>query len=154
MLQSLLRDRFGLVLGSREQREMPVYELLIDRSDKRLGPTLIQVADEKGCDDERAKWRKETTIPLGAMTFSPCGPGVAGLVTFAHVWVKDGLVLDKTGLTGTWFVGAHFATPMSTNSSLPSFYTAIREQLGLRLERSRGLVDVFVITAIEQPSEN
>jgi uncharacterized protein (TIGR03435 family) len=152
MLQSLLRDRFGLVLG-REQREMPVYELLIDRDDKRLGPTLIQIADEKDCDAERARLLKQRRTVSGGMVLGECG-SLDMLVRFALAYVKDGIVLDKTGLGGAWSFYTHFATPMAANASLPSFFTAIREQLGLRLERSRGPVDVLVIESVQQPTEN
>jgi uncharacterized protein (TIGR03435 family) len=138
MLQSLLRERFRLAFG-REQREMPVYELVVDRNDKRLGPSLIQIADEKDCDAERARLLKQSiSAPIRtSMVLRECG-SLDMLVRFALAYVKDGVVLDKTGLTGTWSFYTRFS--FGPDTSLPSFFTALREQLGLRLERGRGMV--------------
>jgi uncharacterized protein (TIGR03435 family) len=152
MVQSLLRDRFRLIVG-REQRQMPVYELVVDRNDKRLGPSLIQMADEKDCDAERERLLKQSTsAPIRAgMVLRECG-SLDMLVRFAVAYVKDGVVLDRTGLTGTWSFYTQFS--FGPDTSLPSFFTAIREQLGLRLERGRGLVDVLIVQSIQQPTDN
>jgi uncharacterized protein (TIGR03435 family) len=79
------------------------------------------------------------------------------------------IVVNRTGLTGTWLFSAYFADPTSgrlsslasddvrqptINSDLPSFFTAMREQLGLRLERQIGPVDVLVIESVQQPTDN
>jgi len=132
---------------------MPVYDLLVDRNDRRLGPALIQIADEKDCDAERVRLLKQPRATPGGLVLRECG-SLDMLVRFALAYVADGIVVDKTGLTGPWSFFAHFTMPFDAYSILPSFSTALREQLGLRLERSRGPVDALVIEAIEQPSEN
>ena len=50
------------------------------------------------------------------------------------------------------FFGPDLPDPKSANPDLPSFVTALREQLGLKLERARGLVDVLVIDSVEMPT--
>lgn len=79
------------------------------------------------------------------------------------------LVLDKTGLRGnysfkfkfhwmgktpTTMLGRSADDPPSSDSSEVSLFTALREQLGLKLESTKALVDTLVIKHIEQPSEN
>jgi uncharacterized protein (TIGR03435 family) len=49
MLQGLLEDRFGLIVR-KEQREMPIHALLLDRSDGRLGPNLVKLSDTMTCE--------------------------------------------------------------------------------------------------------
>jgi uncharacterized protein (TIGR03435 family) len=78
-------------------------------------------------------------------------------------------VVDKTGINGTFKVVLTFATDDSTvrfpdapigvespaaNDAAPNIFTAIQEQLGLKLESSRGPVEVMVIDHVEKPSEN
>ena len=84
-------------------------------------------------------------------------------------------VVDKTGLTGVFDIDMRFtpdslddpflprtgggpnagpAGPVSADPSLPSLFTALRDQLGLRLEGSRASVDVLVVDDVRQPTEN
>jgi uncharacterized protein (TIGR03435 family) len=69
-------------------------------------------------------------------------------------------VIDSTGLTGTWdidltFSPDGFAAPATTpQDSGPSLFTALQEQLGLRLEPSTGPVQVLMVDRIERPTEN
>jgi uncharacterized protein (TIGR03435 family) len=67
-------------------------------------------------------------------------------------------VIDRTGLTGLWdytltYSGEPRSTPDSANGA-PSLFAAVQEQLGLKLERQRGLVDAFVIKSVEPPTDN
>ena len=70
-------------------------------------------------------------------------------------------IVDKTGLAGVWNVkmtrfigGAVSAAPDAANDDRPTMVVALREMLGLKLERSRGPVDVIVIDRAERPTEN
>lgn len=69
-------------------------------------------------------------------------------------------VLDNTGLEGNYDFSLHWTLDLSpgdqalTDSSGPSLFTALREQLGLRIEATRGPVEVIVIDGAERPSEN
>jgi uncharacterized protein (TIGR03435 family) len=154
MLRSLLQDRFKLATHN-ERREMPVYALVVDRRDGQLGPGLTI-----GCPQQDV--RPPAQAPPGAMTTTGCG-SVATLVRGASL-IMQGPVIDKTGLVGTFAWSMYSAPPVGGNFgpraggsgdlSLPSYTTALREQLGLRLDATRGPVEVVVIDSAERPSEN
>jgi uncharacterized protein (TIGR03435 family) len=81
----------------------------------------------------------------------------------ASVLSQQGLgrvVLDNTGLTGrydfklTWASDSVAADPNSTDTSGPSIFTAVSEQLGLKLEPQKGPVPVLIVDHIEVPSAN
>jgi uncharacterized protein (TIGR03435 family) len=72
--------------------------------------------------------------------------GIAGLLGS----MLQGTVEDKTGLPGRYDFTLQYTYP----ESYPTLTTAIQEQLGLKLERTLGSVDIFVIDHIERPSEN
>jgi uncharacterized protein (TIGR03435 family) len=88
-----------------------------------------------------------------------CGP----LISLAEIASRfvDLPVFDRTGLTGRWSATLYFLpAPQGTrpgvapDPSLASFPTALQEQLGLKLEATRGPVDVMVIDSVQQPTEN
>ena len=62
-------------------------------------------------------------------------------------------VVDRTGLNGRWDLFVTFAPEGSTDSDAPQLFTALQEQLGLKLESTRGPVDVFVIDRVERPTD-
>lgn len=62
-------------------------------------------------------------------------------------------MVDRTGLTGSWDIELTF-NPDSPGDPRPSLFTALQEQLGLRLEPSRAPVQVLVIDRIERPADN
>ena len=67
------------------------------------------------------------------------------------------IVIDKTGLTGRSEFSYKWAPDLSATDagdSRVSFMTALEEQLGLKLERTRGLIDVLVIDSVERPTPN
>jgi uncharacterized protein (TIGR03435 family) len=144
MMQSLLADRFRLV-SHRETRELPIYALLVDRS----GPK-IQLRDA-GAD-------------LGRNTFGMPGSGhLVGTKVTTRMLAKvlseqlNRSVDDVTRLEGIFDFTLEWApeTDVANASGRPSIFTAIREQLGLRLEARRGPVEVLVIDGIERvPTEN
>jgi len=152
MMQSVLEDRFALVTH-REQREMPVYSLVLARDDGRLGSGLQRV-------DECPS--KPPTLPNGNTVYS-CGPiSVAARIASRSLGLT---VINNTGLNGTFTVAVYFSTegvrslfgPMFTppaDPNLPSFRDALRDQLGLKLQAGRGSVDVLVIDSVQQPTEN
>jgi uncharacterized protein (TIGR03435 family) len=67
-------------------------------------------------------------------------------------------VVDKTGLTGLYRIALDFTPdplpPGADDPGLPSLFTALREQLGLRLVSDTGQVDTFVVESVQKPSEN
>jgi uncharacterized protein (TIGR03435 family) len=165
MLQNLLADRFQLKVH-RESRERPLYVLLIDNN----GPKLKRASDDP-CFDPTSGMAPPAQSP-GQPLLRVCG-GVNGdrgrmlgtKVTMKHLALVlsntlDRTVLDKTGLDGTydfnlkWTPDELEAGALPPENSEPSIFTAVREQLGLRIESQRGPVEILVIDHAEKPSEN
>ena len=161
MLQTLLAQRFNLK-AHQETREQPVYEIVIARPDGRLGPRL------KPSSADCATAANPLALPPSMD--SPCaalfgvGPAGGRIVSkgqpLARVFSALSMavsrsVVDRTALQGPFDVdlqwSADVGTPV-TNSDTPSIFTALQEQLGLRLEPSRGPVDVLVIDRVERPT--
>jgi bla regulator protein blaR1 len=163
MLILLLEERFHLKYHH-EMRELPSYWLMVAKG----GPKLKEAKQESapGADGQR--------MPRGRMFMDRGrvqGEGVS-LEFLAQVLSRQlgRSVIDKTGLTGNYDYtlqwtpdnaspppGADPGLPRNDASSDvagPSIFTALQEQLGLRLESSKGPVDVIVIDHIDLPSEN
>jgi len=139
MLRSLLQDRFALK-AHREQRELAKFHLVLANAQGRLGPQL-----------------KKSTAP-GRMMKSGGGELVMRKATIRQLAgylenFADGRVEDRTGLTGEYDLTLTYSRS-SNDVERPSIFTAIQEQLGLKLERTRGLVDVLVIDSVEHPTPN
>jgi uncharacterized protein (TIGR03435 family) len=160
MLQSLLTDRFRLTLR-RETRQVPVYELVPFRNGLKIAPTK-----EGGCiSPDQAKpfaplnicggWRQG----WGRLEFiEAVAVPMAKLIELLSDKVGRP-VLDKTGFTEPFNFRLEFEpnilnadTPVVPNSSGVSIFTAVEEQLGLKLESTRGPVDVLVIDHVERPT--
>jgi uncharacterized protein (TIGR03435 family) len=140
MLQALLTDRFKLKMHY-ETRERPIYALVIANSGSRL-----------------KEWPSD--MPPGGTSWGRGQIAVHGepMESFAFC-LSDTLgrtVLDKTGLTAKYGIDLKW-TPdelQGTPDSGASIFTAIQEQLGLKLESTRGPVQTFVVDHVERPSEN
>jgi uncharacterized protein (TIGR03435 family) len=143
MSRSLLSDRFQLAMH-RETRETPVYALVIDKN----GPKFRESgADARGV--MRMNGRGKVTASGGTM---------AQLVAwFSNANGVDRPIVDQTGLAGHYDFTVEWSNPLagdSLDSSAPSIFAAMREQLGLRLEPRRAPLEVFVIDHAEMPSSN
>jgi uncharacterized protein (TIGR03435 family) len=185
MMQSLLRDRFKLVL-SHESKELPVYILVAAKN----GPKL------KKSDFVPPEHPNEPPIASGANHFSPPpppppgGPHLPGglmmrgpghlestgsemsMLVNALSMITHRVVIDKTGLAGRYDFTLNWTpdetqlrpggpdgpggpgAPPPPDSNGPDLFTAIQEQLGLKLESQKAPVDVLVIQHVEKPSEN
>jgi len=150
MLQSLLADRFKLTLH-REKRELPVYSLRVAVGGPRIstsppGRCLKAEPAAPIAPADRSKacgfmGMGRDSLQATAVTMSIAAEGLS--------MVLDRMVIDRTDLP------AEFDIALKWNSvDGPSIFTAIQEQLGLRLEADRGPVEVVVIERVEQPSEN
>jgi uncharacterized protein (TIGR03435 family) len=148
MLRTLLAERFRLTVR-RETRDVPVYALVVARGGATLTPA-------KPDEPVRFGTRRERD-PNGATVDRM----VVSNVNMNRVALMLGLVLrrpvmDRTGFTGAVTFDIRFA-PQDANpgdSPAPSIVTAFQEQLGLRIEDSRGPVEAIVIESIERPTAN
>jgi len=168
MLRTLLSDSFKLRLHS-EARELPIYELVLARQG-RLGGTLMPTTTPCVSVTSGAASNAAAGVPLcGFRRVSPtnlAGTGVtmellAGVL--ASVPDVGRPVRDRTGLKGGFDLDVTFAPLAAVGQpavgptapdGAPQLFTALQEQLGLRLQNSRGLVDVFVIDSAEIPPSN
>jgi uncharacterized protein (TIGR03435 family) len=152
MLQSLLEDRFNLAIR-REARELSVYELKLAKPVGPLGPNLKESAIPK-CPVEPTQ---VGTIPCGGFVLYPgrlSGNRVLlSALTKPLSGIVDRPVADKTGLTQYFDVTLEWAQDNS-NTGLPSIYTALQEQLGLKLEAAKEPTEMLVVEHAEKPSEN
>ena len=145
-VRTLLADRFQLKVH-RETREMPVYALNVAKG----GPKLQAPAK----DDVT---RTSLNIRRGD-TGKPEIPGTRISVAILVKTLSDQVgrtVIDQTGLEGNYDFKLTFATDMgqAAETEGPSIFTALQEQLGLRLESQKGPVEVIVIDSAQKASEN
>jgi uncharacterized protein (TIGR03435 family) len=176
MLRALLQERFKLS-AHHETRELPIYALVVARSDGKTGPHLRPATVD--CDTV-GRGNAPPPIPQSPTERLPCGmrqsPGriLAGGVQMAPLVetlsnFMDRLVVDRTGLKGNFDLelewtpdqlpqpGTGLAPPSAfppPPADAPSIFTAIQEQLGLKLESTKGPVDVLVIDSVERPAED
>ena len=171
-MQSLLAERFKLAVH-REMREMDIYALVLSRPDGKLGPAL------KPSTQNCAALMAAAIARGGPPPAPPPGPGnavmcgvrgtfgrliVGGMPLAAFASNLSGqvqrTVVDRTGLTGEWDFEIGFAAEPSPNlppgvelppadPGAPSLFTAIQEQLGLKLQATKGPVDVLVVDRVE-----
>jgi uncharacterized protein (TIGR03435 family) len=172
MLKSMLIERFKLRVHT-ETRQLPLYYLVPARGDGKLGPRLRKSAVD--CAALRAKRGPGGTAPAdgsepacqtsfkvgdGSMTIAFQGESASELARRV-IPERDRPVIDKTDLPGTFDGELTFAPePLPGFPRLPgsengvSVYTALQEQLGLKLEPDRGPVEIIVIDGAEKPAEN
>jgi uncharacterized protein (TIGR03435 family) len=156
MLQTLLADRFQLKVHH-ESRELRVLALTIAKG----GSKLTAVSDTPASSTTESGSRSGLHNPRAGETEGRDAP-VALLVNALSSKPEIGgrLVVDETGLTGkynfklTWAPEDRHAAADAPNADGPSLFTAIQEQLGLKLETQKAPVDCVVIDHIEQPSPN
>ena len=158
MLQSLLEDRFTL-RAHRETREQPIYLLVVARSDGRLGPRLKRSSADCATAAAPAPDARCGALfgvgPGGGRIISR-GEPLARVVTAVSMAVSRGVV-DRTGFEGPFDVELEWSSDVAasaSNGNTPSIFTALQEQLGLRLEPSRGPVEVLVIDSVERPTSD
>ena len=149
MLKSLLEDRFSLRVH-RETTEMPMYALVVQKNGLKMKPAADQTGTTGGVREVR--YGRIAGEALPASTIAGILSGLAGR-----------RVLNKTALMGRYDVDLRYtpdwgqpgATPEPTNSpDGESLFGALQNQLGLKLESTRGPVEVLIIDHIERLSAN
>ena len=138
MMQSLLKDRFNLKVHH-VTKQMPVYALVIAKSGSKLKES-------------------KTKLGWGSVRDGQIDYRDADLETLAYSLSGEvgRIVLDETGLTGKYDLTLKW-TPDEERGAVdagPSIFTAVQEQLGLKLEPTTRPVDTIVVDHIERPSAN
>jgi uncharacterized protein (TIGR03435 family) len=173
MMRAMLADRFNL-FAHFETHEVPAFDLVLARSDRRFGPQLNP--SELDCTNVQV-----AVAARRAAVSTPAAPGgsrrpCAGLRLFGGPLEGDATmpllalnlsgpagrkVVDKTDLTGSYRIKLEFnrragnaPTVTSNPGEPPSVFTAVEEQLGLKLVSSHTLIQVLVIDRLERPTEN
>jgi uncharacterized protein (TIGR03435 family) len=193
MMQTLLRDRFKLRFHS-EKRDLPIYALVVQRSDGSPGPGLKRIPDDE-CPPPGSPRRTAPAAPAGPppSPFDPNAAAPCGSIVFgpgrllAHGVPIDMLarslanlpvitsfnrpVTNLTKLEGFYdfdfkwtneFSPGRGGAPVSGGPAAtapnpgdqPTIFTALQEQLGLKLNPQRATLDVLIIDSIEEPAEN
>jgi uncharacterized protein (TIGR03435 family) len=153
MFQTLLVDRFNLKFH-RELKEIPAYELVVDKGGSKM--KLNDTPNDFHDYSLRAAGRGKMVAERESMSH----------FSWALAQLLDRPVMDRTGLdraydfTLEWapepigVKGAIEARDAPVDQDRPSLATAVRQQLGLRLEPHKGPIEIFVIDSAEKPSAN
>jgi uncharacterized protein (TIGR03435 family) len=172
MLQQLLADRFGLRVH-RAQRELPAYDLVVARKDGRLGPQVH--TSDMNCAAWIGGGRPKTTAGRPSPV-SPSGERPVCSMIATRKWLTGGArtmqdlagpmqamlgrpVVDRTGLTAPYDIDLQWASmelhaeesTTAASSEGPSLFTALQEQLGLKLVPHKERFDVFVVDEVKLP---
>jgi uncharacterized protein (TIGR03435 family) len=175
MLQQLLADRFDLRVH-REQRELQAYDLVVARKDGRLGPQIH--TSDMNCAAWIASGRPKTVAGRPSPV-SPSGERPVCSIIATRKWLTGGArtmqdltgpmqamlgrpVVDRTGLTASYDIDLQWAAmdlhaeeaASATSNEGPSLFTALEEQLGLKLVPHKEKFDIFVVDEIKPPSPN
>jgi uncharacterized protein (TIGR03435 family) len=170
MLRAMLADKFKLAVHY-EIQERQVYALVLARADGKLGPGIRR--SELDCDAIQAARRagsKEPAPPTsnGAPACGMSMRGAVGLEVLLGAQPLSRLassfgsgigrvVVDKTGLKGNYDVTLNYMPQPRADAppeAPPDVFTALQEQLGLKLEPDRAPLTILVIDRIERPAEN
>jgi uncharacterized protein (TIGR03435 family) len=147
MVQAVLADRFKLA-AHQETRQLPIYALVVVKGgpkfkSSKINGTTVDTGRSRlhiaGSDDTIALLARELAQVLGRVVVN--NTGVSGRYDLTLIWTPDDA-----------------PTPMLNgapdSNAPPGIFTAIQEQLGLKLESTRGHVPVLIIDHVEPPSSN
>ena len=150
MLRALLADRFKLAVHF-ETREQQVYALLLARSDGRPGP---QLKPSPPSASGATPGLLTTSVDNGVARIQGRRVPLDNFALVLASSVFSRRVIDRTGLGGEFDLDLRFTPDSSTAAApeFPSIFTAVQEQLGLRLQSERGPVPVLVIDSVQRPT--
>jgi uncharacterized protein (TIGR03435 family) len=158
MIQKLLVDRFQLRFHT-EKKELPVYAMVVAKSGPKIAVSEGDPDAFPGIGFGRAP---------GVISLVGRNTGLNGVANGLQSNILDKPVVDQTGLTGRYDFQLRF-TPDATQAANfgglapanpadldapPDIFTAFEQQLGLKLQPTKAVVDVMVIDRIERPSPN
>ena len=164
MMRNLLAERFKLAVHH-ESREQPVYALVVASADNALGPQLRPVDVDCAAEAARAMAARRGGAPpppADPNKMPQCGTRVRPGHLMARGATLQQLtrslsqflgrtVVDRTNLSGTFDIDLEWAPEETADAKGPSIFTAVQEQLGLKLNSERAAVEVLVIDRVERP---
>lgn len=151
MLQALLQDRFRLTLHH-ESKELPMFALVVAKNGFKLKEVGANIPGEGA-------------MSIGPGVFTSSGISISKACGYLSEIVQRP-VADRTGITGRYNIALHWDGSEShadiirnddaaqQNESGTSIFTALQEQLGMKLESTKGPVDTIVVDHVEMPSAN
>ena len=155
MLIALLVERFKLAVHS-EQRELPIFALVSLRGNGQRAPGLRDTACSVALDVDLSRPQTErcANVSQGRGRLTLRGMPLSQLLLFLGPAVNRTIV-DQTTLDGRYDIDLTWTPELSSTApETVSIFTALQEQLGLKLESTKGLVEVLVIDHVEPPTEN
>ncbi|MGC1421041.1 MAG: TIGR03435 family protein [Terracidiphilus sp.] len=154
MLRTLLAERFKLS-WHHEPKVFSIYALEIAKGGSKLKPSTAPATDQPAL---------ISTVYPQRILMPARNASMADFVSVLQRAVLDRPVVDKTGLTGRYDFNLEWAPDESqfgddvgaapSDTPVPPFFTAIQQQLGLRLEATRGPIQTVVVDHAERPSAN
>ena len=160
MMRTLLAERFALKVH-RERRPMPVLRVTLARSDGSLGPKLQRV--ERDCSQPAPNLRCSHSYGVGSYRAS--GQEWKSFVSILETSLTGRPIDDKTGLSGQFDMTLEWnpdiarvpesvinAPTLAELEARPILFTAIREQLGLKVDPGTAPIDVLVIDSVQRPT--
>jgi uncharacterized protein (TIGR03435 family) len=162
MLQTLLTERFKIV-SHWETRSCSGYQLAVERNGSKL--KTATAAGEVPPMPEYSKNRPPAAFE-GRIITEGWGPGIHGIMgrgvsmqQLADEISKElgTCITDQTGLTGKYYFGFQYASVLQPveNANSPSIFTAVKDELGLRLEKQKGTAEILVLDHYQRkPAEN
>lgn len=139
--ESLLATRFRMKYH-RETKEMQIYSLTVAKG----GPKLTENTGGGDTSTNISNSPQHSSVTSTHISM----PNFAGLLARR----LDRTVLDKTGLTGSYDLKLEWSPDLSNDTGSASIFTALQDQLGLKLESGKGPVEIIVIDSLEKPTEN
>ena len=141
LMAAMLEDRFHLKLHA-VTKNLPVYDLMVARGGPRFS--------------ESGRHGVEPHMDVRKAEISATDTSILGLSYFLEEIVER-TVIDKTGLTGAYDLRLQWAPDLTgapDSDTFPSLFTALQEQLGLKLRPNKGPVKTLFVDHLERPSEN
>jgi uncharacterized protein (TIGR03435 family) len=155
MVQVLMADRFDLKFHH-ETRDLPSYVLVVAKGGSKLKASSAGLPGPYGSPDPRGPSAQPRMFSPGEGQLEAHGIPIRWLIGPLSRELGDRTVVDKTGLTESYNFSLHWASDKNPAPEVdaPSLFTALQEQIGLKLEAQKTATDVIVVDRIEKPSEN
>lgn len=161
MVAAILTERFGLKVHP-ETKQLPVYELTVWKDGPKFKESVAQPVDP-GADPKGPKTMGRGSVMTSNGDFTSVGVPISSMVTVLANELNR-TVIDKTGLAGAYDLhlkwtperaaAAGAENGQQAADAAPPLFTALQEQLGLKLVATKGPVETLVVDHVEQPTEN